>query len=517
MKDDAFIPVRDALASLKKAGEETNEDIYIVDKIPHDGTAFRNGVTKDCVEIILGSNVPVLCVNRSEHKKRYLPFKALYQNNHQFWKKKSSWQFFFANSDLEEIRDKVSVKPEMNHCLPQATRSQTEIPHDWRYAASLTTQADRGFGPKYESLRAMPVGEQVQLIDEDKLRLGSLISKKIHDPEVATKALVDTAHDTVMVNHAVLQWAMKYVDNEAKKITHDLVNSTSDITKLSVHLIQQDILDGELMNTLINKSNGTIIQHITRVFLNGIDFISYFNRLITTTSIISKLRISFFTKYLNYYSFLMPNISTDTLTLEKVFRDGMRAIPPELFVQWAIGFLLHDVGKAADVEYHEGRSAYNRSIVIQHVTLGYDAIMHKTNYPREAGLITGYHHEYYGDKSGYGLFRTYLEHYIKLNPSTKPDCCMSYEVEPLLDYKAYAYFPAKVLEIVDIYDSLTDLNRSYRDALSPQEALISMREEFIKKNHMIDAVLFDIFCAFIKEKRQGGGGLPHIEQARIKP
>jgi hypothetical protein len=239
------------------------------------------------------------------------------------------------------------------------------------------------------------------------------------------------------------------------------------------------------------------------VFLIGLEFLTYFNKLITTTSMISKLRITYPSKYRSFYRSLMPNISGDDLTLERVFRDGMRAIAPELLLHWAVGFLLHDVGKAANVEYHEGHAAYNRDIVIQHVMLGYDAIIHKTNYPRAAGLITGYHHEYYGDQSGYGSLRNYLETYKKMYPGAKPDHCMAYDLGPVLDYKAYAYFPAKILEIVDIYDSIIDPNRSYRKALSSYEALHMMRQEFIEKHHMIDAVLFDIFCAFIKEKQQG--------------
>jgi hypothetical protein len=82
--------------------------------------------------------------------------------------------------------------------------------------------------------------------------------------------------------------------------------------------------------------------------------------------------------------------------------------------------------------------------------------MTKTNYPMEASLITGYHHEYYGDPAGYGYFRAYLQQYKKSNPAAKLDYCITYELEPMLDYHALAYFPAKVLEIIDVYDSLTD-------------------------------------------------------------
>jgi hypothetical protein len=509
MENDAFILVKDALSSIKEVKGETP----IANTVPQ-GLTSRSGANGDCVELILGSNVPVLCINRSERKKRYLPFKSLYLNNHQFWQKKGAWKFYLANSDVKEIKDKAAEKSKKILYMPSESKTSIETPQDWGLDTLPKPPPDNGFGPEYEAISVMPTGDQIQLINNDKLLLGTLIINKSHDKEAVTKALVDTARDTAMINHSILHEAVKYADNEAKKITQNLINTTCDITKMSLHLVLQGILDNDLMNTLAEKSNGTTIQHITRVFLNGLDFLAYFNRLITTTSIISKLRISYPSRYRDYYRSLMPYISNDALTLERVFKDGMRAITPDHLFQWAVGFLVHDVGKAANVEYHEGQGAYNRDIVVQHVLLGYDMIIHKTNYPREAGLITGHHHEYYGDKAGYGSLRNYLESYRKMYPFTKPDFCMAYDLGPVLEYKAFAYFPAKILEIVDIYDSIIDPKRLYHKALSSEEALIMMKQEFIEKHHMIDAVLFDIFCAFIKEKSKGGG-LPQLEQVRV--
>src|SRR5215470_18518745 len=119
----------------------------------------------------------------------------------------------------------------------------------------------------------------------------------------------------------------------------------------------------------------------------------------------------------------------------------MRAISPELLHDWAVGFLIHDIGKAAAVEYHEGESEYNRDIVTEHVKVGYTSVLNKTNYPKEAALITGYHHEYYGDQGGYGYFRSYLDQYKQANPSVKQNYCITFEVEPMLDCQALAFFP----------------------------------------------------------------------------
>jgi HD-GYP domain-containing protein (c-di-GMP phosphodiesterase class II) len=73
----------------------------------------------------------------------------------------------------------------------------------------------------------------------------------------------------------------------------------------------------------------------------------------------------------------------------------------------------------------------------------------------------------------------------------------------MLDYQALAYFPAKVLEIVDVFDSLTDSNRKYRSPLSEEEALILMRREFVEEKVKIDPILFDIFSDFVTKKGKG--------------
>ena len=87
-----------------------------------------------------------------------------------------------------------------------------------------------------------------------------------------------------------------------------------------------------------------------------------------------------------------------------------------------------------------------------------------------------------------------------MNPNVKPEYCIAYELQPMLDFQALAYFPAKMLEIIDIYDSVTDPNRKYHKALSPDEALVMMRNEFILKNRKIDAILFDFFTNYIRRK-----------------
>lgn len=449
------------------------------------------GLSREYVDIMLQDDIPVVCVNQDTSKSRKMPFKVMYNNKTAFWQQGGGWTYSISSIDLDKVKEKLVARPG-NWEKEQPKKSKPEI--------TKQTVKDQGFGKKYDDIASMSTEQKISHLNLQKTKLNDLFVKKARDREIIAEALVESTSDAAIINHIALEEAMRLGDDEAKKQTQELVDSTHEMVKSSTYLFSEDVFSDELVNELVEKSNGTIVQHMTRVFLNGIAFLSYYNKLVSSSSAINKIRISFAAKYREYYQSLLPHIPPGNFTLERVFYKGMAAIPPDLFHKWSVGFLIHDIGKATAVEYHEGESEYNRDVVIEHVKIGYKSVMNKTNYPVEASLITGFHHEYYGDVSGYGYFRAYLEQYKKEYPDVKQEYCITYELEPILGYRALAYFPAKVLEIVDVYDSITDPNRAYREPVNQTEALALMRSEFIEKRHKIDPVIFDIYEAFIMDK-----------------
>ena len=461
------------------------------------------GINKVYVDIMMEEEIPVLCVNQSTDKKRLMPFKVMYGNNESFWRQSGGWQYFITGEGLEKLKEKAVAKTGFWIFDRPKTADKAEkdvVPKQEEELEEL--QIAESFGSEYKIFANMTVEEKIEHLKNDKKRLNDLITQKSRNEAVITKALVDTTKSAAMINHAALEEAIRLADDEAKKATQGVVDSTKDMVKSSAQLISEEVFSDDLMNTLVEKSNGTIVQHMTRVYLNGIAFLTYYNNLVSGSSAIQKLRISFASKYREYYHSLLPHINIDDINLERVFYRGMRAITPDLYFKWAVGFLIHDIGKAAAVEYHESESSYDRNTVIDHVVQGYNSITRKTNYSKEAGLIAGYHHEYYGDSAGYGFFRAYFKNYKKLKPEAKHDYCITYELEPILDYSALAYFPAKILEIIDVYDSLTDKQRAYRKPMTPEEALNTMHEEFVDKHLKLDPILLDIFDTFIREKEK---------------
>jgi HD-GYP domain-containing protein (c-di-GMP phosphodiesterase class II) len=455
-------------------------------------TLLRKAIeeNKQIVEICLQENVSVICINRDTKKEKHMPFSAMNGNTPNFWIKSESWDYFITNDDLKKIKEKIPKEIQKEYKI---------VKDDPDNSVAETDEVEMGYGDSYASIAAMTDVERINQIKEDKTRLDNLLVLKPRKEELVTEALVETARDAMLYNHVTLVNTLNLSSEESKKQTQGLVDSTRELVKSSSQLISSNIFNDDLMNTLVSKSNGTIIQHMTRVYLNGLAFLTYYNKLVSGSSMINKLRISFDKRYREYYHSLLPYVHPDDFTLERVFLGGMRIIPENDFYNWATGFLIHDIGKAAAVEYHEGESAYNRDIVMEHVKVGFTSVKNKTNYPLAAALITGYHHEYYGDPAGYGFFRTNLEEHRKANPQARIGFCIALDVHSVNRFEALGYFPAKVLEIIDVYDSVTDPNRKYRKALTPQEALIMMEEEFINKHQKIDIILFDIFTKFVQE------------------
>ena len=461
------------------------------------------------VDIIRKEEIPIFCLNQKTHKNRLMPFKTLFDNNEDFWHQDQGWEYFFMADGYKKLQDQLQEKPidwdkkkqELESNKAETVKPVPEIIESEEDLEELE-ELEASFGEDYKTFSEMTSEEKINLLNQDKDKLNALLEQKNKDEAEVVEVLIDTTKNAALINHTALEDAIIIADNEAKKLTQGLVDSTHEMVKSSAQLISQDIFSNELMTTLVEKSNGTVIQHMTRVYLNGIAFLSYYNKLVSTSSAIQKIRVKFASQYRKFYKDLLPHLDDADVNLEHVFYGGLRVIPPDLFNKWAVGFLIHDIGKAGAVEYHEGEASYDRKIVIDHVKQGYKSIMTKTNYPMEASLITGYHHEYYGDPAGYGYFRAYLAQYKKQNPYATQDYCITFDLEPILDYQALAYFPAKVLEIIDVFDSVTDPHRVYRKPMTTDEAITMMREEFVEKNHKVDLILFDIFSAFIKEKEK---------------
>ena len=133
---------------------------------------------------------------------------------------------------------------------------------------------------------------------------------------------------------------------------------------------------------------------------------------------------------------------------------------------------------------------------MRHAPISYNMIIKTREFDRDVAYLAALHHEYYNDQSGYGISKLLFPESSK--KIKEPLYCLSYELEDIKNGTAMAYVPAKILEIVDVFDALTDSKRKYREKeFTVDEALEIMFNDFIEKNTKLDPILFSIFADFI--------------------
>lgn len=462
------------------------------------------------VQLLLNRREAVVCRNKETKKVRQIPIRALYQNNARFWEQPgSAWDFYLDVAVADAVAQLIAAAEEQNRIptasiepAPPAPPPVSRAPVPAPAPVDAAPQPAPNFGAEYLRIQKLEPDQRVELVENDIEELEALMDAEEVSSDVVTDTIVRVTGDVVMANRATLFEAIKMGNEQAKEHTRKMVETTKQMVKSSIRVIDANIYDDELMRQVVDRSNGTVVQHMTRVFLTGLEFMLFYNRQVLMHGIGTRIRTQFTRQYKGYYRKLLSHLHEDHVSLEHVFMGGMKAISEVELHRFATGFLVHDVGKSEDIEYHEGEAAYDRETVERHVKLGYKMVMEKTSYPHEAALITGYHHEYYGNPAGYGYFRDFLQAYKNANPGASIDYVMSYTMEPLLDYQVLAYFPAKVLEIVDVFDSLTDPKRLYRKPLTPREAIDMIREQFIVQQVKIDPIIYDIFLRFLIETKR---------------
>jgi HD-GYP domain-containing protein (c-di-GMP phosphodiesterase class II) len=472
---------------------------------------------------LIQAEEPVYCVHTEKGKRRQISFRALYDNNALFWNNSDSpWKFYLDKQRVDEhlrhIRESdenveeeersrrrfiSSLRNAEEAYSPEQESSQNGQP---RLSKEEVRGAEEGhragpnFDERYDTLAELPIAEREDLLAGHKQKIDHML--QLPQPEEkAAETLVDSTQDAAMINKTVLEKALQMGDEEAKRFTRTIVDNTQKLVKSSTGLLDATFIHDDLIRSLVQRSNGTVVQHMTRVYLKGVSFLLFYNHKILNTTFANRVRINFGRLYRDLYHRLLPYLHKEDVVLERVFNSGMQAVSEAQLHTFATGFMIHDIGKAKNIEYHEGEEEYDRDLVVDHVRHGYRAVMKKMDYPPQAGLITGYHHEYYNHPSGYGYYRALLAKHLEKNPKRPPGYCIAYTVNTLAGFQALAYFPAKLIEIVDVYDALTDPNRIYKPPLPPEDAVKVMENQFIREEMKLDPILFHLFLEFLEKEQ----------------
>ena len=121
------------------------------------------------------------------------------------------------------------------------------------------------------------------------------------------------------------------------------------------------------------------------------------------------------------------------------------------------------------------------------------------------------HHEYYGH--GYSILRAFMHKQIKENKEINPIWLISSNSEDIERLESLAFLPAKILEIVDLYDTIVLPQKNYdRSGLEAKEAVKLIYKNYIKDDTQIDPILFDLFINFLKDIKKEDVINPFDEQ-----
>lgn len=240
------------------------------------------------------------------------------------------------------------------------------------------------------------------------------------------------------------------------------------------------------------KTGSVTIDSMCKGVLWFVAFSLYYNDYIEKGLVAKNIRTTFKERYQRYYKRQMRDVD---ITIETIIQGGLRRIETDKeMIQYSTGALLYDIGKIPFITYHDGDEPYDENMLKVHVLTGYNMILKGKNYSFPVYAMTAFHHEYYGNQGSYKFTNPILS---KLSGVKRTDGnaknFITYDEKAFIAGTAIAYFPCKVIEIIDIYNALiTKKNMPHFETLS------FIKKNFIAVNLKIDPILFEIFVEFMQ-------------------
>jgi len=440
---------------------------------------------------LLKTNCNILCKNIKNGKLHTKKINLLYDNDNKFWvKEKSPWSYFVTSEIVNKITDILK-----NTDL-EIEAQFTEYDEKFR---EKELSFEKELYNEYQILSAKRPEERIFALSEALLRINKVINTRTHSTDYKADTFIKVSSYSFLVNKITIDEALTIADKNAKKTAVEISSLTDKIVTSLISILSNDSYIDSYFFSLIGRSNGVTVRHMIRTFVMSYRFLLYFNKNLKHNNLEKIINKNFNKKYRDWYSFLLPHLSKNDLSLDIVFKGGMRPVPEKEIKVFSAGFLLHDIGKQRYIDYYEGNSDFDKRKVESHAKTGYRMLLQKTVYSEKIAAIAGYHHEYYGHESGYGYYRELCSLMLLDNCNYRQSSCISYNLEDLQQFNTLSYLPVKLLEIVDVYDAITDPCRSYKSSRTPSETLKFMRKEFVDNNQKIDIILFDLFENFLEE------------------
>ncbi len=337
----------------------------------------------------------------------------------------------------------------------------------------------------------MSIVDREEILDVSIEKLHGLNEKKGLLDLAAIIKMVEVVANTYYVNYAELE---NNLDSEnLRNNIFGIFSKTEWVLKLVIEILRNNGKRYENYRILDEIATGSYtIDSMCKGVILFTGFCLFYNDYIDNGMATKKLRGEFKEKYLRYYN---KRLNMNMLTLEKIIKGGLRRIESEKEqLQYVTGALLYDIGKLPVINYHDSDDPYDESAVKMHALIGYNMIMKMQKYPFPVLAMAAFHHEYYGEKSGYHFTNPVINKIThKKRSDEKAYYFITYDEKEFMEGTALAFFPCKMIEITDIFNALVNRRKH-----SPFEALKMMKKNFITLSFKIDPLLFDIFLDFMQ-------------------
>ena len=378
------------------------------------------------------------------------------------------------------------------------------------YVFKTPKECEEELDRRIKEIGKMTYQDKISIIETYNRELKEVkIDEKTKINRNTAQQIVNAGNDVGLIAKVTMFESMKKIkDNEitqdqAKIENQEITETTSSLVTTIVNMLSYNTGTQKIFTELKNYSDGGVMAHSNRVFISYVNFLTFYNNLIKRRHLVYNIRTVYEKVYKKFYDKVVETIGGkykiyDNLkTVEDCIDQGIKSVEEQEMYSYSVGALLHDVGKVKDLDYFEGADGRDYERIKKHLFNSYKLVSQTSEYPLEVILTVALHHEYYG--LGYGPYEKLHNMKTEKYQGFQIQRIMSYNAKAIDDCEAFAYFPAKMLEIIDVYDALMDPARKYRGGktFTPEESLNIMREDFIEKQVKLDPILYDVFVEFL--------------------
>ena len=344
------------------------------------------------------------------------------------------------------------------------------------YVFRTPKESEKEMGKRISEISKMTYREKVSTIETYNKELKQIVVDEEQGINKNTaQQIVNVGNDVGLIAKVTMFESIQKIKGEeitqeqAKIENQEITETTTNLVTTIVDMLSKNTETQKVFDELRNYSDGGVMSHSNRVFISYVNFMAFYNNLINRRHLVHKIRTSYTNKYKKFYEqveavFSKDNICKNLATVEDCIDKGIKIIEDREMNLYSVGALLHDIGKVKDLDYFEGANGRDYERIKKHLFNSYALVSQTSEYPLEVILTVALHHEYYG--LGYGPYDHLYKLKLAKHPSFQIQRIMTYDAKTIDECEAFAYFPAKMLEIIDVYDALIDPARKYRGGIT---------------------------------------------------